>query len=210
MLNDYLFQYKEAGMEEEKDFKFDKRAEYYDEGFEGKTSEKFYKLVIENIVLSEGMKLLDMGCGTGTILKRLSGKCAIKGFGIDVEEKMLEIARKKCPEMQIINCSCDNTPFEADSFDAIVACMAFHHFPNKEDFAKECARLLKKGGKLYIADPKLPFIIRKLLHGILKLLKICGRFFTEKEFIAFFSDYEFARVFSKSDCYAQIICLEKN
>lgn len=33
MLNDYLFQYKEAGMEEEKDFKFDKRAEYYDESF---------------------------------------------------------------------------------------------------------------------------------------------------------------------------------
>ena len=197
-------------MSDKKDFKFDKRAEYYDEGFEGKSSKKFYKLVTENVSLAEGMKLLDCGCGTGTILKRLSKKCSIQGFGIDVEEKMLEVAKEKCPEMKITKCSCDNTPFDFASFDAIVACMAFHHFPNKAGFAKECSRLLKTGGKLYIADPKLPFLIRKILHGVLKLLKIEGRFFTEKEFTAFFSDYGFTKVFCKSDCYAQLICFEKS
>lgn len=196
-------------MNEKKDFKFDKRAEYYDEGFEGKASKKFYKLLTENAALTDGMNLLDAGCGTGTILKRLSQKCSINGFGIDVEENMLQIARSKCPDMQIKNCSCDCIPFEPDSFDAITACMAFHHFPNKDGFAKECARLLKKGGKLYIADPKLPLIIRKILNLALKIHKIHGKIFTEKEIADFFADYGFSELFYKSESYAQLICLEK-
>lgn len=79
-----------------KDFKFDARADYYDTEFEGKLSEKFYSLVIENVTVFDGVRILDVGCGTGTILQRLSKQCHIYGAGIDVEEKMLKHARKKC------------------------------------------------------------------------------------------------------------------
>ena len=196
-------------MSEKKDFKFDKKAEKYDDSYEGKLSEKFYTLVNENVQLTDGMTVLEMGCGTGTILHRLSRRCSISGYGIDVEEKMLEQARKKCPDMQIINCSCDNTPFEDSSFDVIVACMAYHHFPDKDGFSKECARLLKKGGRLYIADPKLPLPIRKVLNTALDIHKINGRIYTADEMNANFSEYGFKRTFDKSDAYAQIICLER-
>lgn len=40
-----------------KDFKFDKRAEKYDEGFEGKASEKFYSLVTSHVDIREGYRL---------------------------------------------------------------------------------------------------------------------------------------------------------
>lgn len=196
-------------MSEKRDFKFDKKAEKYDDGYEGRLSEKFYDLVTENVSLSEGMSILDMGCGTGTILYRLSQKCSISGYGVDVEEKMFEQARKKCPDMQIINCSCDSTPFEDSSFDAIVACMAYHHFPDKDGFSKECARLLKKGGKLYIADPKLPLPIRKAVNTALEIHRVHGRIYTADEVTANFSEYGFRKVFDKSDAYAQIICLER-
>lgn len=66
------------------DFKFDVRASVYDEQFEGKFSEKVYRLVTETIELSPGDKILDVGCGTGTILRRLSDTCDIEGFGIDI------------------------------------------------------------------------------------------------------------------------------
>jgi ubiquinone/menaquinone biosynthesis C-methylase UbiE len=196
-------------MSEKRDFKFDKKAEKYDDGYEGRLSEKFYELVTENVSLSDGMNILDMGCGTGTILYRLSQKCSINGYGIDVEEKMLEQARKKCPEMQILNCSCDDTPFEGSSFDTIVACMAYHHFPDKDGFSKECARLLKKGGRLYIADPKLPLPIRKAVNTALEIHKVHGRIYTADEVTANFSEYGFGKVSDKSDAYAQIICLER-
>ena len=196
-------------MSEKKDFKFDKKAEKYDDSYEGKLSEKFYTLVNENVQLTDGMAVLEMGCGTGTILHRLSQRCSISGHGIDVEEKMLEQARKKCPDMKILNCSCDNTPFEDGKFDVIVACMAYHHFPDKDGFSKECARLLKKGGRLYIADPKLPLPIRKVLNTALDIHKINGRIYTADEMNANFSEYGFKRAFDKSDAYAQIICFER-
>ena len=195
-------------MSEKKDSKFDKKAEKYDDSYEGKLSEKFYTLVTENVTLSEGMYILEMGCGTGTILYRLSKRCNINGYGIDVEEKMLKQARQKCPEMQMLNCSCDATPFEDGSFDTIVACMAYHHFPDRDGFSKECARLLKKGGKLYIADPKLPMPIRKVLNIALDIHKINGRIYTADEVTADFAGYGFGKMFSKSDAYAHI-CLEK-
>lgn len=196
-------------MGEKRDFKFDKKAEKYDDGYEGRFSEKFYELVIENVSLSDGMDILDMGCGTGTILYRLSQKYSINGYGIDVEEKMLEQARKKCPDMQIMNCSCDSTPFDDGSFDGIVACMAYHHFPDKDGFSKECARLLKKGGRLYIADPKLPLPLRKAVNTALEIHKVHGRIYTADEVTANFSEYGFRKVYDKSDAYAQIICLER-
>ncbi|MCM1271761.1 MAG: hypothetical protein NC247_14255 [Ruminococcus flavefaciens] len=56
-------------MSEKKDFRFDKKAEKYDDCYEGKLSEKFYTLVIENVTLSEGMNILEMGCGS---MKRYS------------------------------------------------------------------------------------------------------------------------------------------
>lgn len=196
-------------MSEKKDFKFDKRANKYDGGFEGKLSEKFYNLVIENIKLSEGLHILDTGCGSGTILKRLSDKCDIHGFGIDVEEKMLDEARVKCPNMDIRLCPCHHTPFEDASFDAIIACMAYHHFPEKDKFAKEAARLLKTGGRLYISDPKFPYPVRKLMNTALSFHKIAGEFFSADEIFSSFASFGFEKVEAKSDAYAQIIIMTR-
>ncbi len=196
-------------MESKKDFKFDKRAENYDEGFEGKKSQKFYDLVTENAVITDGMNVLDAGCGTGTILYRLAQMYSFNGYGIDVEEKMLEQAKIKCPNMDIRLCSCDDTPFNNQQFDVIIACMAYHHFPDKDSFSREAARILKKGGMLYIADPKFPFPIRNVLNTALNIHKVHGRIYTADEVADNFSNFGFERVFDKSDAYAQIICLKK-
>ena len=60
-------------MDEKRDLKFDKLAEDYDEGFEGKLSEKFYTLVTENVELSDGMDVLEMGCGTPILVGAFKG-----------------------------------------------------------------------------------------------------------------------------------------
>ncbi len=197
-------------MREKRDFKFDKMAETYDEGLEGKLSQKLYDMVTENAEIQSGMNVLDIGCGTGTILQRLSEQYSFHGFGIDIEEKMLEQARLKCPDMQILQCSCDDTPFEDGQFDVLIACMAYHHFPNKDSFSKECARLLKKGGKLYIADPKLPMPIRKVLNTALTIHRVNGKVYTAREMEENFASYGFHKLYDKHDSYAQLICLERD
>ena len=192
-------------MSEKRDFKFDKKAEKYDDSYEGKLSEKFYTLVTENVRLTDGMAVLEMGCGTGTILHRLSQRCSISGHGIDVEEKMLEQARKKCPDMEILNCSCDNTPFEDGKFDVIVACMAYHHFPEQKRFREEALRVLKPGGSLYICDPRFPAPVRWTLNTFFR----DAGFRTAGENTKAFEGTGFSTVKIVKDQYVQVLHFEK-
>ena len=197
-------------MKTKKDFRFDQRAEHYDEGFEGRSSRKFYDLIADHADIADGMQVLDLGCGTGTVLHRLSEQHRFSGYGIDIEERMLEQARRKCSDMQFQNCPCDRTPFPDGRFDVLIACMAYHHFPDPEGFAKECARLLKRGGRLYLADPKLPFPARQVLNTALTIHRINGRVYTANESGKRFAAHGFQQVFAKSDAYAQCICLERS
>lgn len=191
-----------------KDFDFSTKAKNYDEN-EGKLSERFYKLVTKNVSLEENYNVLDVGCGTGTILRRLGEKANINGYGIDVEENMINIAKNKCADMDIQICSCDKTAFNDEYFDVVIACMAYHHFPDKNGFAKEMNRIIKSGGRLYISDPKFPFVFRKIFNAALSLHKIAGKFFSIKEMEKDFNVYGFRKVNSDKDLYAQIIVLEK-
>lgn len=170
-----------------RDFKFDKRASVYDTHIEGRLSEKAYRLITDNIILNLEDKVLDVGCGTGTVLKRLNDMCPIKGFGIDIEEKMIEQTKSKLPQMDIQKCDCSNTPFENGLFDSVIACMTFHHFYDQMAFAKEMARVLKRGGKLYIVDPKLPGFLRKIVNKILINHRIAGKFNTYQEVSSIFN-----------------------
>jgi ubiquinone/menaquinone biosynthesis C-methylase UbiE len=191
------------------DFKFDKQASVYDESYEGKLSQKFYKLILDNIALKPKAKILDVGCGTGEILKRLSRQENICGYGIDVEKNMVEIAKKKCPNMEIQIAKSDCMPFADESFDILTACMAYHHFENRIEFAREAARVLKKGGKLYIADPNFPAFLRRAVNKILFHWNVTGYFSDLNEICADFSAFGFERIGCIKNGFAQLFILKK-
>ena len=182
-----------------KDFKFDKRASSYDDGFEGNFSQRFYNVLLSCLDVKPADTVIDVGCGTGYLLRRMAEQQEIIGYGIDLEPKMIDEAKQKCPEMNIQVSPSENTPFGSDTFDAMTACMAYHHFSDKEGFIKEAARIIKPGGGLYIADPCFPFPVRKTINGILKLFKVAGKFFTVQEMAADFGrfGFEFDRVTHK-------------
>ena len=193
-----------------KDFSFAKRASSYDAGFEGKAVRKFYNLLLREIDLPPGAAVLDVGCGTGALLKRLADKSNIAGYGIDAEEKMIAEAKKKCPEMRFDISRCDSLPYGDGSFDIVIACMAYHHFDNKAGFAGEAARVIKPGGVLYIVDPRFPWVIRKALNGILRIVRMAGAFYKPQEIVASFAPFGFAGVGSACDGYAQVVKLQKS
>lgn len=192
-----------------RDFKFDKRTSFYDAGFEGKFPQRFYKLLLDQIEPVNGMTVLDAGCGTGVVLKAMSGICEIEGYGIDIEEKMLAEAKAKCPGMSIILSGCVETPFENCKLYVITSCMAYHHFDDQNGFAKEAARIIKSGGRLFIADPRFPLIVRKPLNIALRLHKISGHFGTAKEISLVFEKYGFTLADVKFNKYAQCVKLIK-
>lgn len=192
-----------------RDMKFTKRATVYDAGFEGRLSEQAYKLVTGNVDLIQGYKVLDVGCGTGTILKRLNDISGIEGFGIDMEEKMIEKARKKCPQMKIEKSDCCNTSFEDETFDIVIACMAFHHFYDQTAFAEEVSRILKKGGKLYIVDPDFSWLLRKIINTIINWHGLVGKFGNYKEILQIFQPYNLIGRATKRRSFFRLIVLER-
>lgn len=140
----------------------------------------------------------------------MNDKFEIDGYGIDIDDKMIHVAKEKCPNMDIRTGSCDALPFDEQQFDDITVCMAYHHFENKIGFTKEACRVLKQGGSLYVADLRLPKCLRELANTIIKHFNVVGHFFTPEEIIAEFKKYGFEYNGCVKNGRVQIIRLTKN
>ena len=189
---------------------YNRKADDYDNTFDGKFTLKFKKLLLEEIKIKPMDSILDVACGNGTFLKMLSSKCDIKGYGIDISEKMIENAKKICPDMTFEISSCDHTSFESQMFDAITVCAAYHHFPDVKAFAKEINRILKPHGMLYVAELYYPLIIRLICNPFVPLLRTGDvKIYSPGEIQSNFEAYCFEQVGIKREGHIQIIGMQR-
>ena len=184
---------------------FDAYAGQYDDNFMGKGSRRFYRDLLKELEITDGDSVLDVGCGTGYILSRIGEQRNIRGFGLDVSESMIAVAKEKHPEYDFIIGDCAKLPYDDASMDIVTACMAYHHFPNQKDFRKEALRVLKPGGRLYLCDPKFPWIVRGFFNTFFKDSGFRTVKCNEKEF----EQTGFRTIQTVKDFYVQVICFEK-
>lgn len=59
-------------------------------------------------LVPEGLRILDLGCGTGDLLASLK---PARGVGVDFSERMVEIAKEKYPELDFINADIEDPGF---------------------------------------------------------------------------------------------------
>ena len=102
--------------------------------------------------LKSGMRVLDFGCGPGTISVGLA-KAIEPGklFGIDMEASQIEIARAAAEAGEHRNAvfqtgEATDLPFEDDSFDVAHCHAVLMHAPNTQAVLAEVRRVLKPGG----------------------------------------------------------------
>lgn len=119
----------------------------------------FKKNVVEQAQLHDGERLLDVGCGTATLL--LAAKAhtpTIEAVGIDTDERVLALARKKIAEsklkVEILQARAEHLPFPPNSFDIVMSTLTFHHLPTevKKRAMQEIYRVLKPDGRFLLAD----------------------------------------------------------
>jgi ubiquinone/menaquinone biosynthesis C-methylase UbiE len=100
--------------------------------------------------------VLDVACGTGTFEQLiLLEQPTQKIVGVDLSEKMLEIAEKKCrsyPNVSFGQASATALPFDDRSFDRVVSASALHYFENSTTALLEMKRVLKPAGEVIILD----------------------------------------------------------
>jgi len=105
--------------------------------------------------------LLDVGCGTGTFLETMQGKFGSLS-GLEYSDGMIAQAKARLgPDVNLVQGSADNLPFEDASFHAISINQVVHHFPPDNNFAflartfKEAARVLMPGG-IFVINTSTP------------------------------------------------------
>lgn len=181
---------------EESRIAYNKIAFEYDTSREGQYTRFHIKELSNTIDLHEGDIVLDVACGNGTLLGKLSKKAKIQANGIDVSENMIQVAKMRYPDMNFKAQPCYPLDWSDESIDIITVCCAFHHFDNPQGFVNECKRVLKKNGTVYIADPNYGALLRFFANKVWLPVSKSGdvKVYSSKELEAFFNNSGFKAV----------------
>ena len=138
---------------------FDFLTGYYDLIINKVMPRGFRQILAQQVNPSAGEMILDFGTGTSAIAILLKKEMpAINITGIDIDPKVLAIAHRKIQEQNLdillLEYNAKTFPFPDNYFDKVVSCLVFHHLSpvQKQDALNEIFRVLKTGGKIYIAD----------------------------------------------------------
>ncbi len=110
-----------------------------------------------------GEKIIELGCGPGFYSCKLAKRFrAISVLGVDRSPSQLQWAREKRNALGLNNCRfrSDNVlelSHPNDSFDVLVASRLFTVLPNRRRAVAEMFRVLRPGGRCFIAEPRYAF-----------------------------------------------------
>jgi ubiquinone/menaquinone biosynthesis C-methylase UbiE len=134
---------------------FNKQAQRFSDWAVTKNLE-YLKGITEFVAPNPEDTLLDVACGTGEFAFFISPKLK-HVTGIDVSDKMIEIARKQKQALNIEKtdfkiAEVSRIPFPEDSFDIVFSKSAFHHFGEASRVFTEMVRCCKPNGTVGICD----------------------------------------------------------
>ncbi|MGH9872279.1 MAG: class I SAM-dependent methyltransferase [Pyrinomonadaceae bacterium] len=115
--------------------------------------------LIEQAQMSNGMRVLDIGCGTGTLaimVKQVHPEAEV--FGIDADSKILALARAKAAKaslnLTLDQGMADQLRYADSSFDRVLSSLFLHHLTteNKRRTFREVFHVLRPGGRFDVID----------------------------------------------------------
>lgn len=134
--------------------------------------------------LKPGMRVLDIGCGPGSISAGLAASVAPGEFhGIDMAQSQIDIATSVAQEARLSNAQFQVAdalalPFPDDYFDAVHCNAILVHIPDTSAILAEIYRVLKPGGILGSRDPVFDScFIEPDIGNLSRLYAICSAVF---------------------------------
>jgi len=113
--------------------------------------------------VAPGEAVLDLGCGTGTLLLALAdAQPAATYAGVDPDPAVLSAARRRLrgvtARVELVEGYAQELPFRDGRFGAVVSTLAFHHIPDeiKPRALSEVRRVLRPDGRFLLVDLGLP------------------------------------------------------
>ncbi|MGO8876210.1 MAG: class I SAM-dependent methyltransferase [Acidimicrobiales bacterium] len=138
---------------------FHERAPGYEGGWLGGMHRQIVKRTIDIALeqLLEPKRILDIGCGTGLLLRELATRLpdAVELVGVDPAAGMIDIAERSAPadgRLRFLTGTAERLPLPADAFDLVVSTTSFDHWADQAGGLVECARVMAPGAHLVLTD----------------------------------------------------------
>ncbi|MBU1457654.1 class I SAM-dependent methyltransferase [Patescibacteria group bacterium] len=144
--------------------------------------ETIIKAVLKKFLHNKSqLKILDIGCGGGSITKPLTSYGSVTG--LDNNQDVVNLCNKQGE--RVVKGNATRLPFPDQSFNFIVALEVFEHVKDDTLAIKEAYRVLKRNGRLFLSVPAFPILWgnhdmaahhyrRYTQHELLNKLKVCG------------------------------------
>jgi 2-polyprenyl-3-methyl-5-hydroxy-6-metoxy-1,4-benzoquinol methylase len=123
--------------------------------------------------LMSGMKVLEIGCGTGLFTKEIIKK-PVQLTAIDISPELIKVARKSILDSNVkfIIENAYQMTFEDQTFDAVIGSSVLHHL-DVDAALKEIYRVLTPGGYIAFTEPNMmnpQIILQKNIPALKKAL----------------------------------------
>jgi ubiquinone/menaquinone biosynthesis C-methylase UbiE len=135
---------------------------------------RLWRTTLDHAGVFPGARLLDVGCGTGTLAIEAKRRCGAEGkvHGVDVAPQMIARARAKAAEagldVTLEVASADSLPLADASCDIVLCSLALHHLRRSQwrTAVAEMERVLAPGGRLVIVDLSPERGVRAVLNPV--------------------------------------------
>jgi SAM-dependent methyltransferase len=137
--------------------------------------------------VAPGQTVLDVACGTGIVARTVAEVQRGHGrvVGLDVNEAMLDVARRVRPEIEWRQGDAAHLPFADGAFDVALCQMAFMFFPDRTRVLREMARVVTAAGTVAFSVPSrldaqpayAPFVEMAARHAGPEAKSLLGAYF---------------------------------
>ena len=139
---------------------------FYDSVYYGRIAERrpvssHLRRLARRIGIGQGMRLLDVGCGTGEWLRAARERGA-QPSGIDLSHKAIDASKAAMPEGDFRCGPAETLPFPDASFHWVTCLGSLEHFVDPARALREMARVARPDAELLILVPNADFLTRRL------------------------------------------------
>ncbi len=126
--------------------------------------------LVATLGVTEGMDVLDLGCGDGTTAIP-AAKLGAEVLGVDIASNLVAAGNARAESLGLANCrfqegdASDLNELETDSFDLVVSIFGAMFAPRPFDVAKEMVRVTRPGGRIVMGNwiPNDPTLVAQIL-----------------------------------------------